>query len=77
MPEKMNQFFILHWVILVKQIMMTTVMRQLRMCNLMGVITVKGPKSRMEFTSLEELVRYYKQYTKQCRFGVMTHRSEK
>ncbi|XP_042988636.1 protein FAR1-RELATED SEQUENCE 5-like [Carya illinoinensis] len=35
------------------------------------------PKSRMEFSSFEDLLSYYKQHAKRCGFGVMTQRSER
>lgn len=35
------------------------------------------PKSGMQFTCLDELTAYYKQYTKRCGFGVMIRKSEK
>ncbi|XP_042939528.1 protein FAR1-RELATED SEQUENCE 5-like [Carya illinoinensis] len=38
---------------------------------------IEEPKSGMEFNSFEDLFRYYKQYAKQCGFGVMTQRSER
>ncbi|KAF5473672.1 hypothetical protein F2P56_010270 [Juglans regia] len=41
-----------------------------------GGDTIEEPKSRMKFNSFEELLSYYKQYSKKCGFGVMTKRSE-
>ncbi|XP_041026995.1 protein FAR-RED ELONGATED HYPOCOTYL 3-like [Juglans microcarpa x Juglans regia] len=38
---------------------------------------IEEPKSGMEFNSFEELLTYYKQYDKKCKFGVMTKKSEK
>ncbi|KAG2670666.1 hypothetical protein I3760_14G097000 [Carya illinoinensis] len=38
---------------------------------------IEEPKSRMEFYSFEELMSYYKQYARNCGFGVMTRRTER
>ncbi|XP_042980212.1 protein FAR1-RELATED SEQUENCE 5-like [Carya illinoinensis] len=38
---------------------------------------IEEPKQGMEFNSFEDLMVYYKQYAKNCGFGVMTQRSEK
>ncbi|XP_042980271.1 protein FAR1-RELATED SEQUENCE 5-like [Carya illinoinensis] len=38
---------------------------------------IEEPKPGMEFNSLEDLMVYYKQYAKNCGFGVMTQRSER
>ena len=35
------------------------------------------PKSGLQFTSIEELIDYYKDYGKKCGFGVMIQRSER
>ncbi|XP_042950410.1 protein FAR1-RELATED SEQUENCE 5-like [Carya illinoinensis] len=38
---------------------------------------IEEPKPGMEFNSFEDLMVYYKQYAKNCGFGVMTRRSER